>query len=325
MKNSVLDEVEERRRKLLEITHSVVGRDRASLGSESRLVKDTVPLGIPEVDNILGGGLRMGRMALVVGTASTGKTLFTQWVISAIQKRGGICGFMDPEKTYEPAWMSQTGVDTENIVIVHPSSTEQAFDLACRWSEEGVDLIVIDSLAALTPQLRVDADLTAKDVMGVGARKITEGLNVFTRQNTNSLLLCTNQLRSKIGVSWGSPDEIPGGRALTHYASYTIRLRRKGWIEEGGTRVGYNLSVYTEKNKLHPPFQTAVVPFMFSGHIDNVMGGVELAIDLGVITRRGAYYTWDDERYQGKKKLMAYFYDNKDAFGQLQERILSVE
>ena len=321
----ILDKADERKRKLLEITQDMVGKDRTGFGDDPKLLKDVIPINIPNVDDILGGGFRKGRVAMIVGQESMGKTLFTQWIIKSFQEQGEICGFVDPEKTFDAKWFEITGVNVRDLVVVHPESTEQTFDLACEWSRNGMGLIVVDSLAALTPKARREADLEDQEFMGLASRKTSEGLNLFTNMNNDALLVCTNQLRSKIGVIYGSPDEIPGGRAQRHYASYIIKISRKGWIEETVAgkkeRMGYNMLVHTLKNKLHTPLQDAIVPFMYSGVIDTVGGAIDLAVDMGILKGARGRYEWEEHKFHGKRKVSDFFYDNPDEFEKLQELI----
>ena len=308
----------ERKKKLLEITKSIVGTKRVGYGDDPKLRKEVIPINVLDIDTILGGGFRKGRMVMVIGQESMGKTLFTQWVIKAFQDRGEICGLMDPEKTYDPEWFEKTGVIVEDLLIVQPESTEQAFDLACTWSENGVDLIVMDSLAALTPKARGESDLEKQEFMGLSARKMSDGINLFTNRNTDSLLVCTNQLRSKIGVVYGSPDEIPGGKAQKYYSSYIIKIKRKGWIKEGDDKVGYHMSVEAIKNKLAPPFQEVVIPFMYSGVVDTVVGTVDLALDLDLIEGGRGFFKWKGEAIRGKARLVQFFRDFPEELVELQ-------
>ena len=311
----------ERKQKLLELTRSAVGKERAGYGDDARLVKDLIPINVLGVDEILGGGFRKGRMAMITGQESMGKTLFTQWVICAFQRAGEVCAFIDPEKTFDPEWFCKTGVNVGDLLVVQPSSTEQAFDTACMWAENGVGLIVIDSLAALTPKARLDAGLEEQEFVGLLPRKLSEGLNKFTNINTDSLLVCTNQLRSKIGTVYGSPDEIPGGRAQKFYASYIVQIKRKGWLTEGDERVGYNMLVKTEKNKLAPPFQETTVPFLYTGLVDTLGNSIELALDLGLIVRKGPYYTWKETKFKGRTNLLQFFRENETELDELKEMI----
>ena len=323
-----LEEVANKRvQKLLEITQKVIGEERALLGNNPKLHMGTVPTGIAELDQILGhGGFRRGRMAMVIGDASMGKTLITQWVIRAFQGQGLTCGFIDPEHTYDEEWFSATGINTSDLIVVRPTSTEETFDLSTTWAKAGMDLIVIDSLAALEAKARAESTLEEKEFMGRDPFKIGEGLKHFTNANWDSFMVCTNQLRSKIGVVYGSPDEIPGGRAQKFYSSYILRVKRAGFIEEpikgGKKKVGYKLGIETIKNKLAPPFQTCEIPFLYTGIIDTVASVVDLALDLDLIPKKGGgYYFWDSTAFQGLVKLKTYLADNPDALDRLQTAI----
>ena len=317
----IVEIAEERKRKILELTQDMIGKERTGFGDDPKLLRDVVPINVLDVDDIIGGGFRKGRMAMIVGQESMGKTLFTQWIIKAFQEQGEICGFIDPEKTYDPKWFTTTGVNVNDLIVVHPASTEQTFDLACEWAQNGVGLIVIDSLAALTPQARTEADLVDQEFMALAARKVSDGLNLFTNVNTDALLVCTNQLRTKLGVVYGSPDEIPGGRAQRFYSSYIIKISRKGWIEENKERVGYNMLVHTMKNKLYKPYQETIVPFMYSGLIDTVGGSIDIAVDMGILPGARGRYSWGELKFHGKKKISDFFRDNPDELEKLQEMI----
>ncbi len=310
-----------KQRKLLEISQNRVGNKRALAGDDKRLLLETISTDIPQLDVILGGGWRRGRMGMLVGEASMGKTLIMQWTIAAFQSRGLSCGFIDPEKTYDPDWFAVTGVDVESLIVARPENTEQAFDLAIDWAENGMDLIGFDSLAALTPKMRAASGLEEQEVMGASARKISEGLNLLTNKNHDSMILCTNQLRSKMGVVYGSPDTIPGGRAQLFYASYGLKVRRGGWITEGDKRIGYVLKVETFKNKVAPPFQVCEIPFLFEGTIDTIAGLVDTGIELGLITGKRGFYKWGDVPIRGLVKLKQYFTDNPEEQEKLKYQI----
>ena len=321
---SAADDFKARQQQLLELTRSEIGSARASLGDSDELVKETLPIGIPVVDNILGGGLRKGRVALIVGHESMGKTLLVQWIIRAFQEKGELCGYIDAELTYEPAWFGQTGVDVSKLIVAQPTTTEQAFDLATMWASNDVGLIVIDSLAALTPKAQLEADLDDQEFMALGARKLSLGFNKFVGENLNSVLVCTNQLRQKIGIAYGNPDEIPGGRAQRFYASYILKVRRKEWIKDGDTKVGYNMAVTTDKNKLNTPMQEAIIPFMFTGAIDTLTGLISMAIDLNVLQGKRGFFTWKDTKIHGKNNLKTFFAENPVELDELQQRVAEV-
>ena len=150
-------------------------------------------------------------------------------------------------------------------------------------------------------------------------------MNKWTDVNTETFMLCTNQLRSNIGVSYGSPDSIPGGRALGHYASYVIKVTRKGWLKDGDARIGYYMGVETLKNKLAPPFQTTTLPFLYTGVIDTILGSVELAVDMGIIQGARGFYDWRGKKYHGKNKLIELFGESSEDLGILQLMLKGVE
>ncbi|KKN86934.1 hypothetical protein LCGC14_0264970 [marine sediment metagenome] len=309
--SELLDTASERRAKLMDITKARVGAKRGLMGDDPKLHMETIETDIPGLDDILAGGWRRGRMGMVIGEASMGKTLIMQWTIRAFQQKGYVCGFIDPEKTFDAEWFEKTGVNTSELLVVRPTSTEQAFDLACDWAANGMDFIGIDSLAALVPVYRLEHDLEEKDVMGLHARKVGEGLAQLTNRNWDSFILCTNQLRSKLGIVYGSPDEIPGGRAQKFYASYILKVRRAGWVEDNGRKVGYNLNIRTIKNKLAPPEQECQFPFMFTGTIDTLVGLLELAKDLNIIpVGKGGYAHWKGKTIHGAAKLREHFEEN---------------
>ena len=317
----VTDAAKKRRDKLLEIAYAELGKNRAGLGRDPVLHKETVPLNIMDVDSILGGGIRRGRMAMVVGHESMGKTLFTQWVIRAFQEAGDVCGFIDPEKTYEAPWFERTGVQVDDLIVAQPPSTEAAFDLAIQWATNGMGLIVVDSLAALVPKARSASDLDNQEFMGLAARKTNEALTTFMNANVDSTLVCTNQLRTKLGVVYGSPDTIPGGKAQMYAASYILRISRKEFIKEGDVKVGYHMKVHTLKNKLAPPLQDAIVPFMYTGLIDTIGGTIDLAVDLGLLVGHRGRYTWNDESIHGRAKLADMFRANLEEFEKLKDLV----
>jgi recombination protein RecA len=315
--DELMNEADKRRRKLLDISKARVGAKRALWGDDPKLKRATISTDIAVLDDILGGGWRRGRFGLITGEASMGKTLITQWTIKAFQDRGLVCGFIDPEQTYDEEWFTTTGVNTSDLIVIRPESTEQAFDLATEWAENGMDLIAIDSLAALVPKARAETELAEREVIGLHARKIGEGLAQLNNKNWDSFVLCTNQLRSKVGVVYGSPEAIPGGKAQTFYATYGLKVRRGGWIKENDKRVGYKLKVETFKNKIHRPYLECEIPFMFTGMIDTLAGLLELALELNVITGKRGYFKWKDESIHGMKNLRLRFEENADEFEEL--------
>jgi len=196
--SNLVEEAEERLKKLLSLTEKTVGKERGMRGDNPKLDLGVVTTGIPGLDVVLGnGGFKRGSMTLIEGQASMGKTLLTQLIIRAFQEQGLLVGFIDPEKTYSADWFEATGVDTKSLIVARPTTTEQAFDLAISWAEAKMDLIVIDSLAALVPSYRVTHTLEDKEVIGKAAMMLNVGISKLNTQNLNSVILYTNQYRHK--------------------------------------------------------------------------------------------------------------------------------
>ncbi len=306
---------------LLEMTQGAIGKDRVHFGSNPDLHMDTISTGVMELDRIIGGGWRMGRIGMVVGEASMGKTLITQWTIAAFQKRGMTCGFMDPERTFDAEWFTKTGVDVSKLIVVRPENTEQAFDIACMWAKSKMDLIVLDSIAALVPKMRAEHKLEDREVMGLAANKLGEGIRQLNNVNLHSFVLFTNQLRSKLGVVYGSPDTIPGGRAQKFVATYILNVRRAGWIPDSKDRQGYKLKIITDKNKLAPPFQEAEIPFLFTGVIDTIGGLIELIKEFDVIPHKAGFFKWEEKTYHGADAFKTFLASDEESRIRLQAEV----
>jgi recombination protein RecA len=304
---------------ILKLTQeSLKDKTRALYGNDPRLVMDTVSTDVMELDRVLGGGWRRGRFGMVIGEASMGKTLVTQWTIAAFQKRGLVCGFIDPEHTFDSAWFEKTGVNTSKLIVFRPEHTEQAFDMASKWVENGIDLVVMDSVAALVPKMRAEFSLEEREVIGLSARKIGEGMMQLNNVNKDSFVLFTNQMRSKVGVIYGSPDTIPGGKAQRFMMSYIVHVRRGGWLPDNKDKQGYELKFITEKNKVCPPFMEGSVPFMFDGHIDVIGGLIELAKEFECVNSKSGYFRWDDQVLHGAASFKAYLEENPESRARLE-------
>jgi len=267
-----------------------------------------VPVEIPAVDEILGGGFARGRTSMIFGEASAGKTLLAQLLIAAAQRQGGRALFFDVERTFHPGWFAMTGVDVtdpEKLLVVRPRNLEQAFDLITDALEElRPEVLVLDSIPALIPSAVLKAKMEDKDFRGVTARKVTEGIGKCTQANTSTALVMINQLRVSMGVTFGNPESLPGGKALRFYASLLLRMRRGKWLTDKGDpldftdveddkdakRIGFMLRMRTEKNKLAPPQQETELRFTFDGVVDVLSSNVHLALVHGVISSPSAGY-----------------------------------
>jgi recombination protein RecA len=290
-------------------------------GDNVDLQIERIPLGIPSLDAILGGGLPRGRMINVVGLESVGKTLLAQKAIAAVQREGGNTALVDVEKTFDPEWATVTGINVKDLIISQPDSGEQALDIVVALIKAGIDLVILDSVATLCPMAEEEADMENAGV-GLQPRLYNRGLRKITAVNKKSVFIAINQWRMKIG-GYGDPRTMPGGRAQYHLASMNLVISRRGWKEEnvkvGGKsvkkKVGFNIEVYTEKNKTFTPYLTAEIPFLFTGVIDTIAGLITLALDCKIITQNGPYYTYhsdgkEEVKILGREGVIKYLNDN---------------
>ncbi len=277
------------------------------------LTPGVISFDIPAVDLMLGGGIPKGRTTMFFGEKSTGKTLLAQLVIAQAQKAGGKTLFFDIERTYDPKWFALTGVDTSksSLRVVRPQNLEQAFDMV-RDALKNMhpDVIVVDSIPALVPAAMLDADMEKQDFRGLSARKITEGVSRATQFNQDTALIFINQLRNDMGVTFGNPERLPGGKGLKFHVSLMVRTRRGAWLTDADVpegelpdldtvlesdkepkRIGFMLRLRTEYNKLAPPQQSASLRFTFDGQVDPIGSLVHLAIQRGVIEAARSFYT----------------------------------
>lgn len=278
---------------------------------DEELVPGVIPTELPAVDSILGGGIPRGRTSVFIGEPAAGKTLLSQLVIAAAQRQGGKAIFFDAEHTYDPKWFAMTGVDTspERLLIMRPESLEQTFDMI----EDALknvrpDVLVVDSIPSLIPQAILDAKMEEKDFQGLAARKVTEGVKKMTQYNHSTALIYINQIRTDMGVRYGNPESMPGGKGLRHWSSLTVRVRRGKFItaasdglgeaafddvstKKDAPKIGFWLRIRTEKNKLAVGYQETDVKFFFDGTVDPVGSLIHLAIQRGVIVAvAGGYY-----------------------------------
>ncbi len=279
------------------------------------LTPGVIPFDIPAVDLMLGGGIPKGRTTMFFGEKSTGKTLLAQLAIAQAQKQNPDCKaiFFDIECTFSPPWAALTGVDTskKSLRVIRPRSLEQTFDMICgALADVHPDIIVVDSIPALVPAAMLDADMEKQDFRGLSARKITEGISKATQFNQDTALIFINQLRTDMGVTFGNPERLPGGKGLKFHVSLMVRTRRGAWLtdvdvpedelpdldtvlesDKEPKRIGFMLRLRTEYNKLAPPQQSASLRFTFDGQVDPIGSLVHLAIQRGVIEAARSFYT----------------------------------
>lgn len=286
------------------------------LGDKS-LTVDVIPTGTLSLDLALGvGGIPRGRVSEIYGPEASGKTTICQHIVAEAQKQGGTAAFIDMEHALDPSYAALTGVDIENLLISQPDTGEQALEIAESLIRSGaVDVIVIDSVAALVPRAEIEGDM-GDPHMGMMARMMSQALRKLSGviKQTNTCLIFTNQLREKIGVVFGNPETTPGGRALKFYSSVRLDVRRIQSIKSGTDIIGSRIRVRVVKNKVAPPFRTAEFDIMHDEGISRSGDILDLAVEIGVIEKRGSfYYSGDDLRIaQGRENAKEYLKENPD-------------
>lgn len=291
----------------------------------------TFSTGSLALDIAIGRGIPIGRIIEIYGPESSGKTLFCLHAISSVQKKGGTAVFIDAEHAFDPEWAKKIGVDTENLLIAQPSSGEQALDIAESVIRSGaVDLVVIDSVAALTPQKELDGEIGDAQ-MGIQARMMSQALRKITAvtNQTKTTVIFINQLRDKIGVMFGSPETTTGGKALKFYASIRLDIRRIEQLKDGSDVVGARTRVKVVKNKVYPPFKQAEFDIMFTPGTEGFSreGDIlDLGVAHGVITKSGAFYKKanGDVLGQGKEKARKALREDPELADSYEQAILNI-
>ena len=283
--------------------------------------------GILVLDEILGGGYPTGRIIEVYGPESSGKTTLCLTAVAAAQKRGEQCAYIDMEHALDPVYAQKIGVDLGTLLFSQPDNGEMALDIAESLMTTGeVSLIVVDSVAALTPIAELNGEVGDANI-GLLARLMSSNMRriLLAAANSHCIIIFVNQIREKINGGYGNPETTPGGRALKFFASVRLDIRRKDKIEEGGVVVGHNTAVKTVKNKTFPPFRTCTFNIMFNRGVDIEGCVVDAAMKKGLISQAGAWYNYDGQRFQGRSSVLSYFMENEDALAELQDRLAEGE
>jgi len=284
------------------------------LGDTDREPIPAISTGSLGLDIALGiGGLPRGRVVEIYGPESSGKTTLTLQVIAEAQKAGGTCAFIDAEHALDPIYAGNLGVDVDNLLVSQPDTGEQALEICDMVVRSGaVDVVVIDSVAALTPKAEIEGDM-GDHHMGLQARLMSQALRKMTGniKNSNTLVIFINQIRMKIGVMFGSPETTTGGNALKFYSSVRLDIRRIGSIKEGDEVVGNETRVKVVKNKVAPPFRQAEFQIMYGKGIYHLGEVVDLGVKQGLVEKSGAWYAYKGEKIgQGKKNAALYLKEN---------------
>lgn len=286
---------------------------------------DSVPTGCLSLDLALGiGGLPKGRVVEVYGPESSGKTTVALHVVAEVQKLGGIAGFIDAEHALDPVYAKNIGVDVDNLYISQPDSGEQALEITETMVRSGaVDIVIVDSVAALVPKQEIDGDMGDSHV-GLQARLMSQALRKLTSliSKTNCIVLFINQLREKVGVMFGSPETTTGGRALKFYSSVRLDVRKIESLKQAGEIVGNHTRIKVVKNKVAPPFREAEFDIMFGQGISREGDILDLASDCNVINKSGAWYAYQGEKIgQGRENAKQYLKEHFEIRDEIEQKV----
>lgn len=292
------------------------------LGEAAHMEVDTIPTGCLSLDIALGvGGVPRGRVIEIYGPESSGKTTLCQHIIAEAQKRGGICAFVDMEHALDPLYASRVGVDIDNLYISQPDTGEQALEIAEALIRSGtMDVVVVDSVAALVPRAEIEGEMGDAHV-GLQARLMSQALRKLSGviKQTNTVVIFTNQLRSKIGVMFGSPETTSGGNALKFYASVRMDIRRIQAIKAGGEVVGNRTRVKVKKNKVAAPFTESEFDIMYNEGISFTGDVLDLSVDYGFVDKRGAFFRYGETLLgQGRENSKAFLAENPGMLDELE-------
>jgi recombination protein RecA len=295
------------------------------LGDSTSLNVEAIPTGCLALDMALGiGGIPRGRITEIYGPESSGKTTLCQHIIAECQKMGGVAAFVDVEHALDPTYAERCGVNISDLYISQPDTGEQGLEITEALVRSGaVDVIVIDSVAALVPQAEIEGDM-GDSHMGLQARLMSQALRKLTGaiKRSNTAVVFTNQLRMKIGVMFGNPETTSGGNALKFYAAVRLDMRRLEAIKQGGDVVGNRVRVRVKKNKVAPPFKMAELDIMFDHGISKEGSILDVGVESGIIEKRGSFYSFGETRLgQGRENTKKFLAENPEMTNEIEARI----
>jgi len=322
--------MQDEKRKVLELAISQIEKEFGKgaimrLGESAKLDIEALPTGILTLDYAIGiGGLPRGRIIEIFGPESSGKTTLALSCIAETQKRGGICAFIDAEHAFDPHYAKKLGINLDDLLVSQPDTGEQALEIAeTLVRSNAVDLIVIDSVAALVPKAELEGEM-GDSFVGLQARLMSQALRKLTGaiSKSKTCVIFINQIREKIGVMFGSPETTPGGRALKFYASVRIDLRRKESITHEGKVIGNRILARIVKNKLAPPFKEASFEILYNEGISKLGALIDVGVLLNVIQKTGAWFSYKDKKLgQGKENVKKFLEENPKMRKEIEEEI----
>lgn len=322
--------MQEEKRKAVESTMAKIEKEFGKgavmmLGENAKMNLEVISTGSLGLDLAVGiGGLPKGRIIEIYGPESSGKTTVALHAVAEAQKAGGVAAFIDAEHALDPAYAKALGVDIDNLIISQPDTGEQALEITDTLVSSGVvDIIVVDSVAALVPKAEIEGEM-GDSHMGLQARLMSQALRKLTSSinKSKTITIFINQLREKIGVMFGNPETTTGGRALKFYASIRIDVRRIDSIKQGDEIVGNRTRAKIVKNKVAPPFKQCEFDIMYGQGISKVGELVDLAANIDVIKKSGSWYSYNDSKLgQGRENVKAYFLENKDLMDEVEKKV----
>ena len=296
------------------------------LGDTSNQMQvETVPTGSLSLDIALGqGGLPKGRIIEIYGPESSGKTTVALHAVAEVQKRGGIAGFIDAEHALDPVYAKNIGVDIDNLYISQPDNGEQALEITETMVRSGaVDIVIVDSVAALVPKAEIDGDMGDSHV-GLQARLMSQALRKLTAviSKSNCIVIFINQLREKVGVMFGNPETTTGGRALKFYSSVRLDVRRIEAIKQQGEVIGNRTRIKVVKNKIAPPFREAEFDIMFGQGISKEGDILDIAADLDIVNKSGAWYAYKGDKIgQGRENAKTFLREHPEVRDEIEQQV----
>ena len=322
--------VSDERKKALEIAMAQIEKNFGKgsimkLGEVSTVSVDSIPTGALSLDIALGiGGFPRGRIIEVFGPESSGKTTVALHAIAEAQKQGGIAAFIDAEHALDPVYAKNLGVDVDNLIVSQPDTGEQALEIAEQLVRSGaVDIITIDSVAALVPKAEIDGEMGDTHV-GLQARLMSQALRKLTGvlNKSKTVAIFINQLREKVGVMFGNPETTPGGRALKFYSSVRLEVRKQEAIKINGEVVGSKTKVKVVKNKVAPPFREATFDIVYGKGISNEGCVLDLAVDLDIVDKSGAWFAYNGQKIgQGRENAKQFLLDNPEIMKEIEKKV----